>query len=107
MFYDFFYNNDNLFSVSGFYFFNVLQAVDYPFLHKDFYNFYPIIKYMYLRDIFSANFSFFDFSLIRNSLLFVERDPHREFMDEKSLFAVDLFDTIYSDVVFQNKHTKD
>jgi len=60
------------FSFSGVYFFNALQTVDFVFLNKSFYNFYPVIKFMVLRDIITKGLNINDYAMIRNSFIFGE-----------------------------------
>ena len=46
-----FQNKNNYFYFSDLFFFNSLQSNDFSFLHRDFYSFYPIFKYMTMCDI--------------------------------------------------------
>lgn len=64
-----FQGNDNFIFFSNLFFFNTLQVSDFTFLHKDFYFFYPIFKYMSLCELISGNLSIEDIAYMRNCII--------------------------------------
>lgn len=71
--FDFYKNGDmgnNSLFFSSLFFFNSLQVDDYSFLHRDFYFFYPILKFINLCDILSKGLTKDDLLYMRNCLYF-------------------------------------
>ena len=57
---------------SDLFFFNSLQSNDFSFLHRDFYSFYPIFKYMTMCDILLGKMSIDDINYMRNCIVFAD-----------------------------------
>ena len=71
--FDFYKNGDmgnNSLFFSSLFFFNSLQVNDYSFLHRDFYFFYPILKFINLCDILSKGLKEDDLLYMRNCFYF-------------------------------------
>jgi len=66
--FDFYKDGDIGFS--SLFFFNSLQVDDYSFLHRDFYFFYPILKFINLCDILSKGIRKDDLLYMRNCFYF-------------------------------------
>lgn len=69
----FYQKTDNNFYFSDLFFFNSLQVNDFHFLHRDFYQFYPIFKYMLIYNILINKFSAEEIIYLRNCILLSER----------------------------------
>lgn len=101
--------NHNFF-FSDLFFFNSLQVNDFMFLHRDFYQFYPVFKYMLMYDILINKLSVAEFFYIRNCIILAERVDlfsikQDNFLQNDSLERVSLkkftardFDSFYSNL---------
>lgn len=68
------YQKDNYnFYFSDLFFFNSLQVNDFMFLHRDFYQFYPVFKYMLMYDILMNKLSPAEIVYLRNCIVLSER----------------------------------
>ena len=67
-----FQNKNNYFYFSDLFFFNSLQSNDFSFLHRDFYSFYPIFKYMTMCAILLGKMSIDDINYMRNCIVFAD-----------------------------------
>lgn len=76
-----FLNSDSLFNFykdgsadyfcfSNFFYFHALQLSDFRYLHRDFFNFFPIIKFMTLRQMLSKEFTTEELLYMRNCFRF-------------------------------------
>lgn len=62
----------NYFLFSDLFFFNSFESSEFTFLHRDFYAFYPIFKYMSLCDILLNKLTVEDIAYMRTSLVFAD-----------------------------------
>jgi hypothetical protein len=71
--YDLYAEDDDSVYFSNFFLSSHLQVNDYGFLHRDFYYFYPVFKYMFLYDLLFKEMSLEDLNFIRNCIALNDR----------------------------------
>lgn len=96
-----FQKTTNNFYFSDIFFFNSLQVNDFMFLHRDFYQFYPIFKYMSMYDILINKLSAAEIIYMRNCILLAERLDLFSLKQDNFLNS----DFLKSNLFFSNKIT--